>query len=427
MSDFNLNDHVYRLLMSEPFYAALSRRIEKKRNDSIPTAGVRINDDGRLELSYNAKFFEELNDQQRQGVLIHEFSHLVYEHLTGRLPDSLAGVMQTKNPTSEQMKEFKLWNIATDLAINWHIGADKLPESCCIPGGKMFEDFEGGLAAEVYFDMLKKKADEDDDSGADGQAGQPGEGDDDGSSQGSSNTFDPDNCGQFDDHSEWGQGEMTPEQQQAVDIAKERVKEALRDAANEASSRGWGSVSASCRKEIVERLTSKVDWRKVLRYFVKTSQRADKRSTPKRLNRRYPYIHPGRKVNRTANIAVSIDQSGSVSDGMLAAFYAELNKLADIATFTVIPFDTQVAKDSVFIWKKGQSHPKIRYCYGGTCFNAPTEYVNAHKFDGHIVLTDMEAPKPKASKCQRMWMTTKRHAARPYFQTNERVIAIDEK
>jgi len=427
MSDFNLNDHVYRLLMNEPFYAALSRRIEKKRNDSIPTAGVRINDDGRLELSYNAKFFEELNDRQRQGVLIHEFSHLVYEHLTGRLPDSLAGIMQTKNPTSEQMKEFKLWNIATDLAINWHIGADKLPESCCIPGGKMFEDFEGGRAAEVYFDMLKKKADEDDDSGDDGQAGQPGDGDDEGSSQGSPNTFDPDNCGQFDDHSEWGQGEMTPEQQQAVDIAKERVKEALRDAANEASSRGWGSVSASCRKEIVERLTSKVDWRKVLRYFVKTSQRADKRSTPKRLNRRYPYIHPGRKVNRTANIAVSIDQSGSVSDGMLAVFYAELNKLAGIATFTVIPFDTRVAKDSVFTWKKGQSHPKIRYCYGGTCFNAPTEYVNAHKFDGHIVLTDMEAPKPKASKCQRMWMTTERHAARPYFQTNERVIAIDEK
>ena len=32
MSDFNLNDHVYRLLQSEPFFAALSRRIEKKAN-----------------------------------------------------------------------------------------------------------------------------------------------------------------------------------------------------------------------------------------------------------------------------------------------------------------------------------------------------------------------------------------------------------
>jgi predicted metal-dependent peptidase len=111
---------------------------------------------------------------------------------------------------------------------------------------------------------------------------------------------------------------------------------------------------------------------------------------------------------------------------MLAAFYAELNKLADIATFTVVPFDTQVAKDAVFVWKKGQSHPQKRYMYGGTCFNAPTEYVNAGKFDGHIVLTDMMAPKPKASKCQRMWMTTNEMAERPYFKTTERVIAINE-
>jgi len=426
MSDFNLNDHVYRLLMNEPFYAALSRRIEKKRNDAIPTAGVRVTDDGHLELSYNAKFFEGLSDGQRQGVLIHEFSHIVFEHLTGRLPDSLAGVMQSQKPTPEQAQEFKLWNIAADLAINWHIGADKLPEGCCIPGGKMFEDFEGGLSAEIYFEMLKNKMDEQ------GEGGGQGEGEDsDGQGQsgqgGSGTPFDPDAAGQFDSHDEWGQGDLSPGEQQALDIAKERIKDAIRDAANEASSKGWGSVSSQGRKEIMERLASKVDWRKVLRYFVKTSQRASKRSTPKRLNRRYAYVHPGRKVNRTANIAVSIDQSGSVSDSMLAAFYAELNKLADIATFTVVPFDTEVAEDKIFQWKKGQSHPKMRYMYGGTCFNAPTEYVNKGNFDGHIVLTDMEAPKPKSSKCQRMWMTTERHARRPYFQTTERVIAIDEK
>ena len=122
---------------------------------------------------------------------------------------------------------------------------------------------------------------------------------------------------------------------------------------------------------------------------------------------------------------MSIDQSGSVSDSMLAAFYGELNKLADIATFTVVPFDTHVAEDKVFEWKKGQTHPQKRYMYGGTCFNAPTKYVNARKFDGHILLTDMEAPKPKASKCQRMWMTTKYYAERPYFKTNERILAID--
>ena len=46
---------------------------------------------------------------------------------------------------------------------------------------------------------------------------------------------------------------------------------------------------------------------------------------------------------------------------------------------------------------------------------------------GVIVLTDLCAPKPKNCNAQRMWMTTKYYAANPYFATNERIIAIDEK
>ena len=179
------------------------------------------------------------------------------------------------------------------------------------------------------------------------------------------------------------------------------------------------------RREIKERMVAKLDWKKVLRYFIKTSERASKTSSIKRLNRRYMYIHPGKKVKRQARIAISIDQSGSVDDKMLAAFYAELNKLADLAEFTVIPFDDQVFEEKVFVWKKGQKRQKERVLCGGTCFEAPTEFVNKGNFDGHIVLTDMYAPKPKRSKCQRMWMTNQHGASHPYFQTHERIIAID--
>jgi predicted metal-dependent peptidase len=204
------------------------------------------------------------------------------------------------------------------------------------------------------------------------------------------------------------------------------MKDAIKKAAEEAEkSRNWGSVSSSMRGDIMDRIATKIDWRKVLRYFVKTSQRADKRSTPRRLNKRFPKVHPGKRVRRQAKIAVSIDQSGSVDDSMLAAFFSELNKLAEIAEFTVIPFDTQVAEDKIYVWKKGQNKKTERVLTGGTCFDAPTKYVNEHGFDGHIILTDLMAPKPVPSKCQRMWMTTKAYAARPYFSTNERIIAID--
>ena len=187
--------------------------------------------------------------------------------------------------------------------------------------------------------------------------------------------------------------------------------------------RGWGSVSAHAVK--IRYGHPRVNWRSVLRYFIKTSQRANKRSTPRRINKRFPYIHSGKRVTRQAKIAISIDQSGSVSDAMLAAFFTELDGLAKLAEFTVVPFDTEVAEDEVYVWKRGQRRTWERVSCGGTDFNAPTKWVNERQFDGHIVLTDMEAPKPVSSRCQRMWMTTPECKERQYFTTRERVIAID--
>jgi len=379
---FDLNKHVHRLLMDEPFFAALSRRVDKRIDKSIPTAGVRINPtSGHFEMLYNPDFFDELPDIQRKGVLKHEFYHLIFEHVTGRKPTGI-------NP--------KAWNIATDLAINSHLMGE-LPEMCCMPGQKPFEDYEVGLSSEAYLEQLKQ--DHDKQSGG----GEGGEGD-----------------GQFDSHEGWDEVD-----QQTKEIAKERLKDTLKKAAEEAANQGWGTVSQQVRKDIMDRIQTKVDWRKMMRYFVKTSQRASKQSSIKHINKRYPYIHAGRKTNRTAKIAISIDQSGSVSDQMLNAFFNELSNLAKYAEFTVVPFDDTVFEDKVYVWKKGERKKWERVLSGGTNFDAPTDYVNKHGFDGHIILTDLMAPKPKPSKCQRMWMTVKQYAERPYFTTNERVIVID--
>ena len=398
---FNLNMHTARLLMREPFFAALSRRIDKIASTAIPTAGVRVNpDSAQFELLYNPEFFAQLEDNHKLGVLKHEFYHLIFEHVTGRKP-------------ADGLK--RIDNIAMDLSINCHISNElpneanpgpsigKEPMKACIPGEGMFADLPSFKSYEWYLEALKKKQEEGDD-GEGGEGGDPfGDAD------------------SLDDHDGFGESDGTTQE-----IAKERLKDTLKKAAEEAEkARNWGSVSSSMRQDIMDRIATKIDWRKVLRYFVKTSQRSDKRSTPRRLNKRYPRVHPGKRVRRHAKIAISIDQSGSVDDQMLAAFFSELNKLAEIAEFTVIPFDTEVAKDKVYVWKKGQSKKTERVMCGGTCFDAPTKYVNAGNFDGHIVLTDLCAPKPVSSACQRMWMTTKQYAARPYFQTNERIIAID--
>ncbi len=384
---FDLNKHAAKLLFSEPFFASISRRIDKKASKEIPTAGVRVNEQhGRYELIYNPEFFEELTEVQRLGVLKHEFYHLIFEHVGGRLPE---GGMS------------KLWNVATDLAINSYI-ATELPDVALVPGKGKFQDLPTHQSAEWYYEALKDMDDEDENG--DGEGGGAGEGGDD----------------SFDDHSGWQEAS-----QQAKEMAKQRMAETIKEAAEEAAkNRSWGSVGHGTQKDILSRVNKVVDWKKVLRYFVKASQKANKSSSIKRINRRYQYVHPGRKSARTAQIAISIDQSGSVSDDMLEAFFGELSKLAEFAEFTVVPFDTDVAEEQVYVWKKGEKRKHERVRYGGTCFDAPTKWVNDRNFDGHIVLTDMCAPAPIPSKCQRMWMTTPEYAARPYFSTNERVIVV---
>ena len=405
--EFDLNIHVARLLINEPFFAALSRRVDKRSTEAIPTAAVTVNPQtAQFEMLYNPKFFSALTDAQRRDIIKHEMYHIIFEHLTGRKPDD--------------MKK-KLWNYATDLAINSHLA--NLPEGCLMPGqeGTPFASYPKGMTAEWYFKKLQDDDFDPDDQGQPGEEGEgEGQGQGDGEGQGQGGGMP--NGGQFDSHDLWDACDST-----AQEIAKERLKDNLRKAAEECSkNNNWGSVSHETRREIMKRISSTVDWKKVLRYFVKTSQRANKTTTIKRINRRYPYVHPGRKTQRQANIAISIDQSGSVDDGMLSQFFAELNKLAGLAQFTVIPFDSDVAKDKIYVWKKGEKRAWERVRYGGTDFNPPTDYVNEHGFDGHIILTDLCAPKPKASRCQRMWMTTEYYARHPYFSTNERVIAIPE-
>ena len=382
--NYDLNMDIYYLLREEPFFATFSRNINKSSTTAIPTAGVRINKETQqFEMVYNPSFFAKLEDKERIDVLKHEFYHVIFEHVTGRLPP-------------EGMT--KMWNIATDLAINSHL--PNIPKMACIPGVGKFAKYPAGLSGEQYFDLLKE----------DPEMNKP----DDGKGEG-------DGEGNFDDHDGWGDGEIDNTMKE---IAKENLKEALKKAAKEASSKNWGSVPADVRKQIMDKLEATVDWRKMLRYFIKTSQRADKNSTVRKVNKRFPRIHAGKKVNRVAKIAISIDQSGSVSDEMLALFFTELNELSNLATFTVIPFDTRVDEALVYEWKKGKRHVWERVMCGGTCFDAPTKYVNEGDWDGHIVLTDMCAPKPISSRPSRMWMTDKANAANPYFKTNELVVAV---
>lgn len=400
---YDLEQDVFRLLLNETFFAGISRYISKMPSRNVPTAGVRVTEDGNFELVYNETFMEGLSDVHRRGVLKHEFYHLILDHCLGRSPDG--------------RKISKRWNFATDLAINSYL-ENELPDFALFP--KKF-NYESCLSAEEYYKKLEEdKQDEKMGGGCDGNHDKGESGEDNGNPCDGS-------CGNFDSHDGWGEGNVPDE---VKSMAKERLREMMRKAANEANnaSNGWGNIPQDIRKDIMRFINGTIDWKAVLRMFVGSAQKSHKSSSVKRINKRYPYIHPGKKSNRSARIAISIDQSGSVSDELLEAFFGELNSLSKLATFTVVPFDTRVEDKLVYDWKKGQRHKAERVMCGGTDFDAPTEWVNkAGNFDGHIVLTDMQAPAPKPSRCRRMWMTDLAGAENPYFRNGERIIPIRKK
>ena len=164
-SKFDLNVHTARLLMSEPFFASLSRRVNKIASDALPTAGVRVNPDtAQFEMLYNPDYFEPLSDIQKLGVLKHEFYHLIFDHVTSRRPDNV---------------DMLTWNYATDLAINSHLEGE-LPQGALMPGVAPFENYEKGLSAEAYLRQLKedkesKEKNKEKQDGAEGEESQEGE------------------------------------------------------------------------------------------------------------------------------------------------------------------------------------------------------------------------------------------------------------
>tara|TARA_R110000824_G_scaffold184337_3_gene365288 strand:- start:681 stop:1115 length:435 start_codon:yes stop_codon:yes gene_type:complete len=114
----------------------------------------------------------------------------------------------------------------------------------------------------------------------------------------------------------------------------------------------------------------------------------------------------GAKRGYTSSIAVYIDQSGSVGNKELEQAFGELRSLAKRTEFTTFHFDTAVDEKSETKWKKNKTPQTGRTRCGGTDFDCVTVHANKnrHRFDGYVVITDGEAPKPQSSKLKRCWL-----------------------
>ncbi len=364
---FILDNQIQVLFQNEPFWSAMSCCVTKKRTFEIPTAGVYWNKTRMCYgMYYNPAFLNrifKMNPTFVKSVLIHELSHIALGHVSPR------------NEMKYDKKQAPRWNVSMDIAINYMIEKENLPPGLCWHSNPPHWDLPGALSAEDYFNLLPKM---------EGSEVEYVRGDNE------------DEHGNFGDGGGDGEGKFREMERRRIVERSEK----------ETQSKGWGSVHADMQRELEKYLHPKLDWRGILKAFVGGRIRSDKKSSVRKLNRRQPYDYAGVTRNRTAKIAISIDQSGSVGDDMLMKFFGELHHLCSHTEFTVIPFDSEVVEDKVYVWKKNENRKVERVSCGGTNFDAPTEYVNVRDFDGHLILTDMEAPKPVPSRCPRLWITT---------------------
>jgi predicted metal-dependent peptidase len=392
-NSYEFDRTMVKFVFDEPFYSYISCRVNKKKatkvgKQQLDTAGVTV-ENGKPILYYNEEYFNSLFWRKRQGLLKHEFLHLIFNHVTSR-------VKKINN------KVDPAWFLSCDFSINSLIPEIELPEGGLIPGKwpklskeerqkytkeqlrhldsfrEMIISWPKGESAEWYYEQICKNRE----------------------------SFDKVNemnqYGTIDKHIDWDN--LSSEEK---DLLENEIQNIVRDAAHDCTiNNNWGNVSHELKEIIRKMVLNKIDWKSLLKFFVGNSQTIHFSSTIKKICRRYPYVHPGKRRSRSARILIAIDQSGSMNQESLSLFFGELDSLAELTEFVVLPFDSKVIEDKIFTWKKGQKMSVERVACGGTDFNVPTQWANEHfaNFDAVIFMTDGFCGKPIACKIPRAWI-----------------------
>lgn len=378
------------LYMHDPFLGAVSMDVTKVADPKCPTAYIGVRKNGvrhEVIMGYSPKFLRNLSREERKGVIRHELYHMIFHHIFHRAISNQA--------------DQKLWNWATDLAINSIIGAENLPRLCLIPGQAPIDPatgkpVEGPYAAfiksakpmqasDYYFDELKKIREENGEDSPDYVI-----------------------LDSMDGHEGWGQ--IDPEIQEEL---KDKVRDMLDKAMKKADRNNeWGTIPQHIQEMLRKMMSREVDWKSIIRNFIGRSRTLERNSTIKRINKKMPYIQPGVKRPMRANFACFMDQSGSMSDEDIALLFGELGSLATLTKLDVFHFDTEVDLKSHKVWRKGDANPQcLRTRCGGTDFDSVANFCNQpenrNKWSGIIILTDGYAPKMGTINGARvLWVVT---------------------
>ena len=306
-------------LMRSPKFALLSGILmvgTTRVDDNIPTACT----NGRDE-RYGRAFVKSLRDVELNFLVAHEGYHKMYRHLTTwrKLHD----------------EDHDLANQACDYVINLQLqDIDPNETLIAMPRyrdgphkgermGLVDERFRGMNAKQV-FDILKQEK-------KDGGGGGSGD-------------------GGFDVH-DWADAKNMTDADKK-ELLKE-IDQAIRQGIM-AQQKLAGTGAGNLDRELEGLLEPKVDWREVLREFVKATCNAKDASSWRRPNRRFlstGVYMPSMIGEKVGHLVIGIDTSGSIGSSELAEFLSEVKGIAEEVNPEVVDllyWDGEVASHEVY-------------------------------------------------------------------------------
>ena len=299
-------------LMRNPKFAMWSGIMmvgKTELSDDVPTACT----DGRDEL-YGREFVKGLTDKELGFVILHENMHKALRHLV---------IWRKLWDDNKQLA-----NMACDHVINLMIyNSDPGEQYVEHPrkDGKrigMFDTRFAGMNAKQVFDILKQ---EQDDGGSDGGGG-------------------------FDDHDWEGAKSLSAEEKKELE---REIDQAIRQGMM-AHQKAVGSKGGDLSRELGDLLEPQVDWREVLREFVKSICNARDTSSWRRVNRRFigsDIYMPTMVGERIGSIAIGVDTSGSIGGKEINRFLSEVKSIAEDVRpekIDLIYWDSRVASHEVY-------------------------------------------------------------------------------
>lgn len=370
-----------KLLEKSPFYSFIVMNMVCQQHESKSLPTMAVNEYGHL--FYNPKFVETMKMEELVAVLAHEASHvatLTFQRLHGR--------------------DMQIWNIATDIAINYMLVCDQfvLPKGVLIPnlnGDIKIEQLHVNMnckdlcAEEIYDELMKnqhiqKMMKEKEDFKKFLEKFLEENGFSDKHIKGNK---DPDGNPVAGDDSKMSQDKNAKRWRQILSKALLSGRSRLDSRTNSALERELGMISES-----------QIPWRAYLQRFVTASVPAD--VTMRR---------PGRKsqgcgcylpsiIREGLDVIIGVDMSGSISEEDWTAFMSEIIAITKgFAQINVklIPWASQVEEKDIADFSR-QNIDQIKdwrsTCCGGTTLSCFADYlessgtVNPNAI--HIIFTD---------------------------------------